>query len=359
MHAGLLGFVVVQSLTDFGGDLGGSPWGLLSLVAAACQIHHSRAAVRGERAAAWPATLTSLVGTVVAMGLLGVPGTVGWFLVGASSVMLLPGRYPFAWLLPALVVQLVLGLAETADMGAAFLAWFAVYTPTVFLLGAGGLVVHAQLAVELDRLARVRAELAEVAVQRERLRVSRDLHDLLGQSLSAVVLKGELAGRLRDVDPERATRETEDLATIARSALADLRATTVDLRAVRLDAEVAGAVRLLDAAGVVVHVTGDPDGLPTDQDALLGWAVREGVTNVLRHSDATACAIVFDRSPGRLTMTIENDAPAGPGGDGSGLDGLASRVRELGGTLRVEHEARRFRLHVDVPVPSARVGHPS
>lgn len=353
LHVTIFGFYLVQATTNFG-DSGGTPWGLLALVPIACQIHHSRAAARGERATAWPATLALLLAVVVVITLLNVQSRLGWWLVGASAAMLIPVRYPVLWFLPPVVVMLSLDLTEAFDYAPSMGMWLVFYVPTIYLLGAGGLVVSARLVHELDQLRSARIELAEVAVQRERLRVSRDLHDLLGHSLSAVALKGELAMRLQDADPERAAREIDDLSTIATTALADLRATTYERRDVRLGIELKGAVRLLDAAGVTARVESSGDDLPDHVDALLGWAVREGITNVLRHSDAAACTISVERTPGAVELVIDNDAPGVPGNEpGSGLVGLAGRARELGGELHVEHTTDRFRLCLDVPVVAA------
>ncbi|MGI5129116.1 sensor histidine kinase [Pseudonocardia sp. CA-107938] len=354
MHVTIFGFYLVQATTNFG-DPGGTPWGLLVLVPIACQAHHSRAAARGERAAAWPVTLTLLVASVVVVTILPIPSGLGWWLVGASAAMLLPGRYSTLWFVPPLVVMLATNLPQAIEYDPAMAVWYVFYVPTVYLLGAGGLVVSARLVRELDELRSARIELAEVAVQRERLRVSRDLHDLLGHSLSAVALKGELAMRLQDADPERAAREIDDLSTIATTALADLRATTYERRDVRLATELRGAVRLLAAAGIAAHVTGCDDAgiddLPEPVDALLGWAVREGITNVLRHSEATTCTIALDRGPATVSLVISNDTPGIPGDEpGSGLVGLAGRARELGGELDVEHTTDRFRLRLDVPL---------
>ena len=353
LHVTIFGFYLVQATTNFG-DSGGTPWGLLTLVPIAFQAHHSRAAAHGERATAWPATLTLLVASVVAITIIDIQSGLGWWLVGASAAMLMPGRYSVLWFLPPVAVMLAINMQYALAYDPAMAVWYVFYVPTIYLLGAGGLVVSARLVHELDLLRSARIELAEVAVQRERLRVSRDLHDLLGHSLSAVALKGELAMRLQDTDPARAAREIDDLSTIATTALADLRATTYERRDVRLGTELKGAVRLLDAAGVAAHVHGSADDLPDPVDALLGWSVREGITNVLRHSEATTCTITVGRTSTSVSIEIDNDAPGVPGAEpGSGLVGLAGRARDLGGELHVEHTTDRFHLRLDVPLVAA------
>lgn len=350
LHVSIFGFFLVQALTNFG-DPGGSAWGWLALVAIACQAHHSRAAARGERATGWPVTLTLLVAVTAVLAVVDVQSRLGAWLVGASAAMLIPIRYPVLWFVPCVVAMLALDLPSAFTYSPAMAVWLCFYIPTLYLLGAGGLVVSARLVHELDLLRSARIELAEAAVQRERLRVSRDLHDLLGHSLSAVALKGELAQRLREVDPGRAAREIDDLSAIASTALADLRATTYDRRDVQLATELAGAVRLLEAAGIAARVDGRADELPEEVSALLGWTVREGITNVLRHSEATTCTIRVGHDRGAATLEIENDAPGAPGAEpGTGLAGLTARAAELGGALHVEHAPARFLLRVDVPI---------
>jgi two-component system sensor histidine kinase DesK len=356
LHVSLLGFVVVQCVTGF--EPRWSWWGLLSLVVAACQVHHSRAAARGRRARGWPLSFGLLVAAVVVMEIaIGDQADTTLIVVAASAAMVLPGRYPILWAIPSIVTMIALDYTRSLLGGDPTIRdwwwWLLIYTPMIVSLGAGGLVVSAHLVDQMRRLQRTRIELAETAVQRERLRVARDLHDLLGQSLSAVVLKGELAMRLHDSDPDRARREVEDLAAIAGTTLADLRAVTRDRRDTGLRDEVAGAARLLTAAGVRADVDAEIGTLPVEVDRLLGWTLREGITNVLRHSDATWCTVRAVRDGGSVALEIVNDRPATAVGTGSGLAGLDTRARELGGRLVVEHDADRFSLRLDVPVEPA------
>lgn len=353
LHVSLLGFVVVQCTTGF--EPRWSWWGLLSLVVAACQVHHSRAAARGRRARGWPLTFGLLVATVVVLEVaIGGEADTTLVVLAASAAMVLPGRYPILWLVPSIILAIALDYARALIGGDPTIRdwwwWLLLYFPMIYTLGAGGLVVSAYLVDQMSRLQRTRIELAEAAVQRERLRVARDLHDLLGQSLSAVVLKGELAMRLHDSDPERARREVEDLAAIAGTTLADLRAVTRDRRDTGLRDEVAGAARLLTAAGVRAEVDAEIGALPVEVDRLLGWTLREGITNVLRHSDATWCTVRAVRDGGSVALEIVNDRPATAVGAGSGLAGLDTRARELRGRLAVAHDADRFSLRLDVPV---------
>jgi two-component system, NarL family, sensor histidine kinase DesK len=231
----------------------------------------------------------------------------------------------------------------------------------------------------LESLRRTRAELARAAVAEERLRIARDLHDLLGHSLSLITLKAQLAGRVVSTDPERATREIGELEAVARQSLSDVRAAVAGFRQPDLSGELVAATQLLDAAGISCTITSPDYGvLPQDVDAVLAWAVREGATNVVRHSRATKVAISVSARPSAVVAEISDNGPAAPdqpgrpavypgaaiGANGhaavarsrpafggSGLAGLAERVRSLGGELAAGRiEPNGFLLRVAVPL---------
>jgi two-component system sensor histidine kinase DesK len=201
-----------------------------------------------------------------------------------------------------------------------------------------------------DELHAARTELADLAVGRERLRVARDLHDLLGQSLSAISLKGDLAGRLLHSDAAAARAEIEGLTQVARDALRGIRAVTRDQYAVSLRTEIEAAAELLATAGIRVSVELDVQDLPGPVEGVFAWAVREGVTNLLRHSDADSCSITAARSDGAFRLEIVNDRARPPTAGGSGLAGLGERARALSGSAAAERTRDgRFRLLVRVP----------
>jgi two-component system, NarL family, sensor histidine kinase DesK len=230
----------------------------------------------------------------------------------------------------------------------------------------------------LDSLRRTRAELARAAVTEERLRIARDLHDLLGHSLSLITLKAELARRLMTADPDRAGLEIAELESVARQSLSDVREAVAGFRQPDLTGELAAARQLLDAAGIASQITAaDTDQLARDVDSALAWAVREGTTNVVRHSRATQVTIRVTAGPATAVAEIADNGPAAeeiaPGGGpgvltagpdgraatpqarpafaGSGLAGLAERVRSLGGELAAGSvEPHGFRLRVVVPL---------
>jgi two-component system sensor histidine kinase DesK len=214
----------------------------------------------------------------------------------------------------------------------------------------------AWLVRSLDELHATRAELADLAIRRERLRLSRDLHDLLGQSLSAVSLKADLAAYLvRDGDAPGARVHASEFTVVARDALAGLGEVTGGADVVSLREELAGAAALLRAAEIDARVATDANlELPPLIDAALAWSVREGVTNVLRHSAARSADITVDLPSTGVRLEIVNDGVVGGRADGgTGLHGLTSRIGELAGSVSAERvDGDRFRLRVNIPLPT-------
>lgn len=230
------------------------------------------------------------------------------------------------------------------------------YTLIIQSVTLACLVGSVRLVRLLDELHSSRAELAEMSVTAERLRIARDLHDLLGQSLSAVSLKGDLAAALLDRDRGRARAEIESLTDTARAALRDVRAVASAPGKMRLGTELDGASRLLGAAGIAVTIDVDPavDEVSVEAGVEdLGWVVREGVTNIVRHSAAEHVTITGRCRDGRVTLVIRNDGAAPPGPPGSGLDGLQARIAARGGTLVVRQEDDWFELAVDLPAATS------
>jgi two-component system sensor histidine kinase DesK len=212
---------------------------------------------------------------------------------------------------------------------------------------AGRLLIEAN-----QQLSLAREQIARLAVGEERLRFARDLHDLLGHSLSVIALKSELTGRLIHRTPGLAAHEVEDIEKVARDALREVREAVAGYRQPTLAAELAGAREAMTAAGIECRVDEQHTGLPTAIEAVLAWTVREGVTNVMRHSGAKRCVIRILSKDGRATVDIIDDGRGGLAEPGSGLHGLDERVRERGGTLTAEslpHEG--FRLRVTLPLP--------
>jgi two-component system, NarL family, sensor histidine kinase DesK len=179
------------------------------------------------------------------------------------------------------------------------------------------------------KLAAARAEVARLAAENERSRIARDLHDLLGHSLTTITVKAGLARRLADRDPQRAAAEIAEVEELSRRSLADVRAAVSGYRDVTLAGELASAREVLRAAGVQPELPGAVDIVHPALHEVFGWVVREGVTNVVRHARATRCTITF----GRNWVSIVDDGRGGVAGAGNGLIGLRERMEDAGGTL--------------------------
>jgi two-component system sensor histidine kinase DesK len=171
---------------------------------------------------------------------------------------------------------------------------------------------------------------ARLAVAEERLRFARDLHDLLGHSLSVITLKSELAAKLAVKDADRAALEMADVRRLVADALTEVQDAVDGYQTLDLDEELAGVRAALEAAGARCTVEASAGGLSPAARALLAWAVREGGTNVLKHSAATRCAITIDGG----VLEMRNDGVREPAAEaGSGLRGLAERLATAGGSL--------------------------
>jgi two-component system sensor histidine kinase DesK len=237
-----------------------------------------------------------------------------------------------------------------AGQATSVVAYFVIDWLVDLLLYSAALYGAIRLVMVADELFATRTEQAEGAVGQERLRVSRDLHDLLGQSLSAISLKGDLALRLLPFDPARAGSEIESLTGVARSALHDVIAVARDEHSVSLRGEIDAAAALLRAADIEVCIDADLCTPPEHAQEVLAWAVREATTNVLRHSEARTCSIALRAGDGGVWLEVCNDGARGPSGQGSGLAGLAVRVEAVSGSVRAEPVGSgRFLLRVWVP----------
>ena len=202
------------------------------------------------------------------------------------------------------------------------------------------------------KLRMAQEEIEALAAVAERERIARDLHDVLGHTLSVIVLKAELAGRLlqRGEDTSRAAQEIADVERTARSALAEVRETIGGYRARGLAAEMEAARNALTAAGVRFEVEGMPRSgtLRPAEETVLALALREAVTNVVRHAQAQTCKLRFTFQKGRHLLTIEDDGQHTATYEGNGLRGMRERVESLGGTFQLERE-HGTRLQIELP----------
>ncbi|MDN5668359.1 MAG: histidine kinase [Renibacterium salmoninarum] len=191
--------------------------------------------------------------------------------------------------------------------------------------------------------------LAEVAVKEERSRVARDMHDILGHSLTVIAVKAELAGRLLEVSPERAAAEIHDVEELARGALVDVRATVRGYRGVNVLTELANARSALTAAGMDAELPGAADEVPAKYRELFGWVLREGVTNIVRHSQAGKVLVTM--GAGFIQIDDDGAGPSAPGlpETGNGLAGLRERVAAQNAALTIGRSAMGgFRLRVEL-----------
>ncbi|MFG3246937.1 sensor histidine kinase [Streptomyces sp. NPDC048187] len=226
------------------------------------------------------------------------------------------------------------------------------------LLGGFAMTGVRELVRTTIALREARATVAQLAANEERLRLARDLHDLLGHSLSLITLKSELAGRMLPDHPDKAAQQVADIEQVSRQALVDVREAVTGYRRARLAPELAGAKVALTAAGVVAELPGEPDpaGLDEETEAALAWALREAVTNVVRHSGARRCVVELLRRQtldgAVLELSVEDDGSGGPASantPGNGLTGLAERLEKVGGALDAGGSRRGFRLVARVP----------
>lgn len=332
-------------------------------VFAVLHLRHIQAASRGFRPKGWQWSLSALaLLAYLPLAWFGADWASTGILLASSAMLLLPGHWRFSvgFAVPFLVNTVwnvlltfgYLGNNRGASIGVED-NWFVMMTywvgiQVVFMFALYGVV---RLVVLVNELYETRSELAQLAVDRERVRVSRDLHDLLGQSLSAISLKGDLAIRLLPIDAVGAQTEIVSLTEVARTALRDVRAITRDEHEVSLRDEIAAAAALLAAAGVDARISDGEYELPAPVEQVVAWAVREGTTNLLRHSDASYCEIKLNRIGGRVSLEMVNDGvrPA-VSADGSGIAGLHERAAALGGRASMQATGDTFRLVVILEV---------
>ncbi|WP_117210704.1 sensor histidine kinase [Allorhizocola rhizosphaerae] len=221
-----------------------------------------------------------------------------------------------------------------------------------------GIIVYGMstLSSVVTAMDAARTELAKMAVAQERLRFARDLHDLLGYSLSAISMKTELTHRLVTKNPVRAEEELTQIIEISRQALSDVRSVASGYRELSLDDEAVSARSVLSAADVDVRMDISHHDLPTPVRTVLATVLREGVTNILRHSKAERCDITLRQTDTDVTIIITNDGVSHEPptqvseGGGSGIRNLSNRVANLDGTLTTSTDPDgRFRLRATIP----------
>jgi two-component system, NarL family, sensor histidine kinase DesK len=201
----------------------------------------------------------------------------------------------------------------------------------------GATNVHFMRVREMNRdLRMAREEVEQLARVAERERIARDLHDVLGHTLTLITLKSALAARLTERDPALAAVEMRDVERASREALQEVRAAVAGQREVGLAGELESARAMLTAAGIAVEHDASPVALSSSEEATLALAMREAVTNVVRHAGASLCRITLTSDGAARSLAIEDDGHGKRGRDGNGLTGMRDRVRALGGHVVVD-----------------------
>jgi two-component system sensor histidine kinase DesK len=291
-----------------------------------------------------------LIGAIFLLGILSIPLNTG----GSCFFIYVSAMLPFcvessAILIGVMVLEVATLWAESVvvhenPINYAITGFFAVVVGVSNLFVAQGKRADAKLRA-------AQQENVELAAVAERERIARDLHDVLGHTLSVIVLKAELAGRLMGRDDARAAAEIADVERTARTALAEVREAIGGYRAKGLRAEVEQARMTLDAAGVSLVCESGPPQLKAREETVLSLAVREAVTNIVRHARATTCTIGFATTPdGFCSMEVADDGATAITREGNGLRGMRERVQELGGRFRIEGDLGT-KLVIEIPFP--------
>jgi two-component system sensor histidine kinase DesK len=284
-----------------------------------------------------------------------------WLFIGVSAIAGMTLSFRNAFIAVTGLTLLTLGANVNMDGGITTANWLQIILLALLVRGLGlDMIGFVRLSDALRELQRAREELAHQAVMEERLRMARDLHDLLGHTLSLITLKSELAGRLLKKNPHAATEQVHEVERVARQALREVREAVAGYRQRTLRGELDGARQILEAAGIECTIECDPQSLPPSTDMVFAWVVREAVTNVIRHSRAQHCLIRITSTDGYVHVEINNDGYARNETStvewGSGLSGLAERVAKEGGKLEVGRQPTSngpsFQLRVEIPTRS-------
>jgi two-component system sensor histidine kinase DesK len=295
------------------------------------------------------------IGGMVALGLLFQPinsGACTFFIFAAAM-------WPFTVKTQRAAV---LGLAVIGSIGAADVlllhlnGWVLFYSSVFPVLIGAGNTFFAERNRMNCQLRKANEEIEQLAKVAERERIARDLHDVLGHTLSVITLKSELAGKLIDRDPQRAGKEIREVEEISRQALSEVRDAIRGYRSKGLAAELAQAKSTLETAGLAVQCDAATTlKLPAMQESVLSLVVREAVTNVVRHAQAHTCSLRLDQQNGSCLLEIHDDGCGSSTGEGNGLRGMRERIEMLGGTLNRETSSGT-RLTITLPMKRVTVG---
>ncbi len=300
------------------------------------------------------------IGGMIALGMLFMPinsGACTFFIYAAAMVpfcvntqkqavaglLIVGGTGGLEWLL--------LRMSGRVDLG----FWVLFYAALFPIIIGGGNTFFAERNRMNRQLRKAHEEVEHLAKVAERERIARDLHDVLGHTLSVITLKSELAGKLIDRDPQRAGKEIREVEEISRQALSDVRDAIRGYRSKGLAAELVQAKATLETAGISVQCdAGTTVQLPAMQESVLSLAVREGVTNVVRHARATNCRLHLEQHNGSCRLEIADDGQGFATTEGNGLRGMRERVEMLGGSLERTNKSGTT-LVITLPLKELRV----
>lgn len=274
------------------------------------------------------------IGGMLLLGVLYLPyngGACTFFIFAAAMVPFCVETQKAAWI----------GLGAVGAIGGIeglllpnFSGWALFYSALFPMIIGAGNTFFAERNRMNRRLRKANEEIEHLAKLAERERIARDLHDVLGHTLSVITLKSELAGKLMDRDPGRAAREIHEVEEISRQALSEVRDAIRGYRAKGIAAELANAKATLETAGIAVQCDAATTlQIPALQESVLSLAVREGVTNVVRHARASHCRVRLEQQNGSCRLEIQDDGQGFVSIEGNGLRGMRERVEMLGGTL--------------------------
>lgn len=285
--------------------------------------------------------------TIACLGIVLLPFNVGatvyFIYAGAPSAAI---STPLTAIITLTLITAALVL-ESILLGIPLTAWL---IPSFILMLVGiSNIFYCEMARKNARLRLSQEEVSKLAAVAERERIARDLHDLLGQSLSVITIKAELASRLFNHDPERAKNEIEDLERVSREALREVRKAVSGYRYSGWQGELDKSCLALKAAGLSVNANAQTESMPAAQESVLSMALREAVTNIIRHSKARHCDIDLSCDQDFIVLTIKDDGKGGKIIPGNGLTGMRERVEQLNGQLKLSQDEGTI-LSIQLPL---------
>ena len=322
-------------------------WGMLTLLSYPLFLWLYAKALLAPRRTAWRYAVGMAVLSLLLLRWY--PSGLSYFVFGCVMLRISAQRLALGKYILQLLAMNLVYVAMASWLGYSKELWLWVPAMTLVI----GIIVNVEhVRQEKDAaLALSQDEVRRLAATAERERIGRDLHDLLGHTLSLITLKLELSRKLFERDPAHAKREMEEAERVAREALAQVRSAVTGFRAADLAAELASARLLLETSQVQLDYPAPPQGLPPEVERGLALVLREAITNISRHAQATQAQVEFVREDAALQLHIRDNGRGGVTVDGNGLSGIRLRVHELGGSVSVNSpRAGGTQVLVRVPV---------